>query len=132
MKFLVDTHVFLFILISPQKISKNARNILLDSKQEKLVSTVTFWEISLKYQLGKLHLKGVLPDQMPAIAKEAGFEVLNLTAETASSFYQLPKINNGDPFDRMLAWQTISNNCSLLTKDRDFTGYKDYGLKTVW
>jgi len=131
-KYLVDTHIFLWSILSPKKISKSVKDILLDSQVSKYVSAITFWEISLKYQLGKIDLKGVLSDQLPEIAKDSGFEILDLNADTAASFYKLPKMPNKDPFDRMLAWQAIDKDFHLLTKDQDLADYKDHGLKIVW
>ena len=132
MKLIVDTHIFLWVTISPKKISKRVKDLLLDPQLSKYVSAITFWEISLKYQLGKIDLKGVLPDQLPVIAKDSGFEVLGLDPDTAASFYKLPRLRNKDPFDRMLAWQAVSRDFHLLTKDQDFADYKDHGLKIVW
>jgi len=131
-KYLVDTHVFLWTVLSPQKISKRVKDILLDTELTKYVSIITFWEISLKFSLGKIDLRSVLPDKFPTIATNTGFEILNLDSETVSSFYKLPKIRNKDPFDRMLAWQAIKEDFHLLTKDQDLADYKDNGLKIVW
>lgn len=131
MNCIVDTHIFLWIIFSPQKISKKIKDIILDPETTKWVGLATFWEISLKYQLGKLDLAGILPDQLPAVAKDSGFEFLELDHNTASSFYKLPKLRNKDPFDRMLAWQAISKDYYLLTKDRNFVDYKDHGLKVI-
>lgn len=39
---------------------------------------------------------------------------------------------NRDPFDLLLAWQAITEDYTLLTKDADFTNYEKYGLKIVW
>lgn len=102
---------------------------MLDPEQKKIVSTITFWEISLKYQLGKLDLTGILPEGLPAIAKKTGFEILQLDAEEASTFYKLPRLKNKDPFDRMLAWQSICRNYCLITEDKDFANYQNCGLK---
>lgn len=132
MSYLVDTHVFIWSLLSPQKISRRVKGILLDAEYSKYVSTITFLEISLKFQLGKIDLKGVYPHELPAIAKESGFEFLNLSIEEVASFYKLPKFKNKDPFDRMLAWQAINKNYCLLTKDPDFISYKEYGLQIIW
>lgn len=132
MKYLVDTHLFLWIVISPKKISSKAKDLLLNPDNTKIVSIVTFWEISLKFSLGKIDLKGLLPDTLPTIAKNTGFEILNLDSDTVSTFHKLPRVDHKDPFDRMLAWQAISKDYPLLTKDADFTGYYKYGLKTVW
>lgn len=132
MKHLVDTHVFLWTVLSPKRIPKRVKIILLDTELTKYVSIITFWEISLKFSLGKIDLRGVLPDKFPAIARNTGFEILSLDPDTASSFYKLPKIRNKDPFDRMLAWQAIREDCFLLTRDKEFFSYKDEGLNIVW
>lgn len=131
MNCLVDTHIFLWSVFSPGKISKKVRALLLDPEVTKYVSVITFWEISLKFSLGKIDLKGVAPDMLLQVARETGFEILPLDAETISSFYRLPKIANKDPFDRMLAWQSIVKDHSLLTKDKDFIAYKAHGLKML-
>lgn len=73
-----------------------------------------------------------MPDNLPVIAKDAGFEILNLDIDTVSSFYKLPKLKDKDPFDRMLTWQAICQGYHLLTKDPDFAYYKNHGLKTIW
>lgn len=132
MKLLVDTHIFLWILFAPKKISKRIKDLLSDSETAKYISSITFWEISLKYQLGKLKLAGFLPDELLSVAEKAGFEILNLDAETAAAFYKLPKFKDKDPFDRMLAWQALCKDCHLLTKDSAYASYKNYGLKTIW
>ena len=53
MRFLLDTHSFLWTLFSPDKLSKRARTSILDPENEVFVTVVSFWEISLKYALGK-------------------------------------------------------------------------------
>ncbi len=132
MSYLVDTHILLWSLFSPGRISKKVKDILSESEATKFVSVISVWEIAIKFSLGKLDLKGILPDSLPTIIKNARFEIMDLSTETAASFYKLPKLHNKDPFDRMLAWQAISKNYHLLTKDKDFSYYEDRGLKIIW
>ncbi len=132
MNYLVDTHIFLWIILSPKKISKEMQATLINPENTKHVSIVTFWEIAIKFSLGKIDMLGLLPDELPALAKETGFEVLTMDQDIVSSVFKLPKIKNKDPFDQMLAWQAISYDCILLTQDQDFSDYKDHGLKIVW
>lgn len=131
MNYLLDTHIFLWAIFSPEKISKNIKKILADRENIKYVSSVTFWEISLKFSKRKIDLQGILPDQFPGIAINDGFEILQLDENVTSSFFKLPKIKNKDPFDRMLAWQAICNNYILLTQDKSFMEYEDQNLKVV-
>jgi len=49
------------------------------------------------------------------------------------TFHDLPLNNNHkDPFDRMIIWQAITNDIPLISKDKFFDLYKNYGLKLVW
>ena len=130
MKLLIDTHIFLWIIFQPEKIPQRLRNKLIEKEAIIYISIITFWEISLKFSLGKIDLKGILPDELPKIAKNDGFEILEMDIDTVSSFYKLPKLNK-DPFDRMLAWQAIKSGCCLLTQDSSFAGYEKEGLKII-
>lgn len=132
MNYLLDTHILLWILFSPDKLSAKLKDILSDPKSEKFVSAISVWEISLKYKIGKIQLEKRVPSEIPNAVLSMGFNFLDLDSYTASTFYKLPRLKNKDPFDRMLAWQAISKDYYLLTKDPDFSNYKVPGLKVVW
>lgn len=128
MNYLVDTHIFLWVLFFPAKISKPIKKILADPETVKYISVITFWEISLKFSLRKIDLTGILPDNLPKLAQDSGFKIWELNSETASTFHKLPVAKNRDPFDRMLAWQTICGNYTLLTQDKSFMEYENQNL----
>jgi PIN domain nuclease of toxin-antitoxin system len=131
MKYLIDTHIFLWSLFSPQKIPKPIVQIIKKSENEIFVSCVTFWEISIKYSLNKLELEAALPDELPNFAKRMNFEILNLTAEDAASFYRLPRTSHKDPFDRMIIWQAIREKMIFLSKDSKIPAYQKFGLNLL-
>lgn len=131
MKYLIDTHIFLWSLFSPEKISRRAAKIIKESGNRVFVSTVSFWEIALKFSLNKLELEGIKPEELPEFANKMNFELLDLRAEEAASFYRLPRISHKDPFDRMLIWQAIREKMVLITKDSKIAVYKDYGLEIL-
>ena len=58
MRFLLDTHSFLWAVFDPEKLSRSARKMIEDPANDVLVSVITFWEISLKYNLGRIALEG--------------------------------------------------------------------------
>lgn len=132
MTYLLDTHVLLWNLVLTKSLSEKVRNILLDPESNIFVSAISLWEISLKYRIGKLKLKGKLPGEIPAALTNLGFNFLNLYPITASTFFKLPRVKNRDPFDNMLAWQAIGENFTLLSKDKGFDDYQRQGLKRVW
>jgi PIN domain nuclease of toxin-antitoxin system len=131
MKYLIDTHIFLWSLFSPQKIPKPIVPIIKKSENSIFVSCVTFWEISIKYSLNKLELEAILPDELPNFAKRMNFEILNITAEDAASFYRLPRTSHKDPFDRMIIWQAIREKMIFLSKDSKIPAYQKFGLNLL-
>lgn len=96
------------------------------------LSSISFWEIALKFSIGKLHLEKCIPDELPSLAVQSGFLLLPLEAEESAAFYHLPKQAHKDPFDRMLIWQAISRQLILVSKDNDLTAYNQYGLQIIW
>ena len=132
MKYLLDTHTLLWSIFEPEKISQSAGELIKDPKNEVLVSIISFWEISLKFAIGKLELTNTKPEALPKIAEEMGVEILQLEANEVASFYKLPRLTHKDPFDRMVAWQAISRKMTLISQDREFKQYKQFGLRLVW
>ena len=132
MNYLLDTHTFLWAAMSPEKLSHNAQDVILDVTNDISVSVVTFWEVSLKFSLGKLELQGITPEDLPEAATHMGFALRILTPEEAATFYRLPRLPHKDPFDRMLIWQALCANLTLVSKDAELTPYQAHGLRLVW
>ena len=132
MNCILDTQAFLWSMISPERLSDRAGDVIRDPRNTVYVSVVTFWEIALKYSAGKLELAKVLPDDFPSVAKRAGFDVLPLTETEAATFYQLARAGHKDPFDRMIIWQAISRKLRLISNDASFSVYRESGLKIIW
>jgi PIN domain nuclease of toxin-antitoxin system len=129
---LLDTHSFLWAAIDPQRLSAKARKAITDSANQVFVSTVSLWETSLKFSLGKLELAGGSPEDLVSVAQEMGLGLVAPSPEESAGFHRLPKIEHKDPFDRMLVWQCLQNQWTFITRDRAMGEYKDLGLKTYW
>ena len=132
MNCLLDTHTFLWTLFEPSQLSSVAKAAIQDHQNTGHVSSVTFWEISLKFSLGKLVLKNCKPEDLIEMIRKLDFEILELRPPEAATFYQLPRTPHKDPFDRMLIWQAIQNDLTLISRDKDFQTYRQWGLKTLW
>lgn len=132
MNYLLDTHAFLWAMLDHSRLSGTVSSVILNPDNEIYISVISFWEIALKFNIGKLSLQGVTPEELPLYAGKAGFEILGITPEEASTFYQLPRLKHNDPFDRLIIWQCIKNSICLVTKDNEMNNYAHYGLKTIW
>jgi len=129
--YLLDTHGFLWSVWHPEKLGQQAIAILENTENNIFVSSITFWEIALKYTLGKLTI-GCKPDELIKVADDMGFAKISLSPEEAALFYQLPKFAHKDPFDRMLIWQAIQRNLVMISKDNQFDHYNQHGLRVIW
>ena len=130
MRILIDTHYLLWAFIDTGKIEKNILMNLLAEENEIYYSQISLWEISIKYNLGKLILRGMNPE---GFYKEIGNSFLKcrtIENEDLVSFYKLP-IEHKDPFDRVLIWQCIRSAFYFLSVDSKKYNYEKYGLKLL-
>lgn len=132
MKYLLDTHIILWTLMNPEKLSKKVREILSNPSNEIAVSSISFWEVSLKYSLGKLDLSPYTPSDLPRGCTDLGFIVIPLLPEISSNYHKLTATHHKDPFDRMLIWEALQSNIPIISKDENIEKYQSEGLVVVW
>ncbi len=118
MKILLDTHMFLWAVAEPEKLSKRFREQLEVPTNIINVSSVTVAELMIKASIGKLTV-----DFNPAeIAIESGFELLDFRAEDALLLKELP-FHHRDLFDRMLIVQSQRHKLRLMSVDAKIALY---------
>lgn len=119
MRYLLDTHIFIWWLSSDKRLKGSWRQLISDPHNLIFVSVVSAWEMSIKLQLGKLRLKAPLSDCF----KDLQFEMLNISLNHVLNLNRLP-LKHKDPFDRMLVSQAKVEDCILITDDRKIKQYK--------
>lgn len=117
MRVLIDTHLLLWALGDPRRLSKAARGRIDDG--EVYVSAASIWEISIKAALGKLDVDPLL---IVAAVSPAGFNSLAISAAHAAHVHALPGLHR-DPFDRLLIAQAQQESMVLLTNDEALAAY---------
>jgi len=133
MKYLIDTHTFIWAISDTDKLSKTTCELIKDADNGVFVSVVSFWEIALKTSIKKFFIDGIVASDLPEYARKMDFNILDLKARETCTFTNLPlKDNHKDPFDRMIIWQAITENMALISKDKMFAQYKDDGLRLIW
>lgn len=112
MNIIIDTHIFLWALTDPSKLSHAKREALEDLSNTIYVSAVSIAELMIKASLEKLQI-----DFNPVVmAKKSGFALLDFSAEAALLLKDMP-FHHKDPFDRMLIAQSIADRCPIMTED---------------
>lgn len=128
MKLLLDTHTFLWLLDSPEKLSDRARDACQKPEHEIPLSTVSAWEIQIKAQLGKLTLGEPLAHIVAQQQADNGLQVLEITLPHVLAVNDLP-LHHKDPFDRLLMAQSRVEKLHLVTADEQIG---QYPVETYW
>lgn len=128
MRVLLDTHTLLWALVSPSKLGKRARAIIEDPENARVVSAVSAWEISTKHRLGKLdEAEDVIRDYSAHLSTLLAEELAISTRHAlAAGMWNAP---HRDPFDRMLAAQSVIEGIAIVTNDR---AIRQFGIETLW
>lgn len=128
MTYLLDTHALIWFLEgNDTKLPQSIVNELIDPDNSVFSSIVSFWEMAIKIQIGKLTLPNSLEDMMQKVA-QAGVEVLALSFEHITNLKSLP-LHHKDPFDRLIISQAQVQKLTIISKDRAF---KNYDIQLLW
>jgi len=131
-KYMLDTHTLLWAIGNTKELSKTAIQTIKCPDNDIYVSAVSLWEISIKYSIGKLEVDFNI-EKIPDYCKKMGFDLIALDPLDALNSLKLPQKNNHkDPFDRMLIYQCIKNNFTLISVDSRLEMYRKDELKFVW
>lgn len=122
MNYLLDTHILLWALTEPKRLTPAARAAIVDRSNSVFVSVASGWEIAIKYGLGKLPLPLPPGDLVPQGIERSGFQLAPIRLEHALAVADLPK-HHADPFDRLLITQALIDNLTIVTVDKVFAKY---------
>jgi len=118
MNVLLDTHVALWWYTDPQVLNKVSQDVLADLDNTIFFSAASVWELHLKISLGKLKvpshfIKKVMED----------FTELPIRSHHAIRLLKIEMLHR-DPFDLMLISQSMEDDLTLLTRDRQILQYQ--------
>ena len=114
---LVDTHIALWALGDPARLSAAERAVLLDPSVDRRLSPMSIWEAAIKREAGRLRA----PRNLSALLA-AEFRLLDVTAELLEAAAELPR-HHADPFDRVLVAHALRDDLRVLTRDGAFAAY---------
>ena len=126
MRYLLDTHIIMWALIDDPRLSKEAKELILDPANTIYYSTISPWEVEIKHLKDpRFRLSG---EQLCFLCDQNG--LLNLTIQNRhidelKNLEKNKEIKHKDPFDRMLICQAAANGMFFLTKDIRISEYTD-------
>ncbi len=131
-RYLIDTHVFVWLLIAPLRLGREIATRLADSANAAYVSAASAVELYDKHSKGRpTGLEPVLVQGgFAAAAEGAGLMKLDVTIEHAAAMRNLPLVHR-DPFDRLLIAQALCENLTLVSHDAALSRYPRLKLLKV-
>ena len=122
MRLLLDTHIFLWLITGDSRVTEAMKADILNPANEVYLSVVSIWEISVKYQIGRLPLLEPPQSYLPVQRQRHQITSLSLDEASISQLAKLPSIHR-DPFDRMLVCQAIEHDLTIVTVDETLQSY---------
>ena len=125
---LLDTHTFLWLDDSPERLSPAALAACEDPTNELYLSVVSAWEIQIKHQINRLQLDVPLEEMIQGQQAANDLKILPVELPHVYTLRQLP-LHHHDPFDRLLIAQAKVEQMRLVSADSQF---EPYLIEIIW
>ena len=112
MRLLLDTHSLYWASFEPEKLSREASELLQVEETMLFASLASLWKMAIKCSIGNLKI----PDGYFSELSRHGYELLPVTVSHVETYLKLPLIHR-DPVDRVLVAQAQSDQMTILTRD---------------
>ena len=128
MKYMLDTHAFLWAIEAESNLSQAVREAIRDERNDVFLSIASLWEIAIKVSLGKLHLESTFLSLATELPIAFGLTPLEITPQHLDIVSRLP-LHHRDPFDRLLVAQCLVEDMPILSNDAALDAY---GVERIW
>ncbi len=128
MRYLLDTHTFLWAVSFPENLSKTARELFENPEFQLFFSVVSSWEISIKVGIGKLSIPQDLDRFLLHNIRKHKLQILEISLDDTLELGRLPQFHK-DPFDRILISQSRNREIPIITKDAQIGRYD---VEIIW
>ena len=126
---ILDTHVLLWVLLEPERISKNLKQKIISAQQSRrlFISSISLWEVAMLSQKKRLNVYEPIKDFLKAIVALDGILVKEISADVASESVLLLDDFHGDPADRIIVATARVAGATLLTRDQKILSWAKNG-----
>jgi PIN domain nuclease of toxin-antitoxin system len=122
MKLLMDSHAFIWMHDYPNKLSTEVTDQIIDPLNLIFLSVAAVWELQIKIKLGKFGFSDSLENVITQQRQVNDLQILPVELSHALYLEKLP-LHHKDPFDRLLIAQTIVEDMTLVSSDKQFSKY---------
>lgn len=122
MSYLLDTHCWLWLQTTPERLPAELLDILTDRSVDLFLSAASAWELGIKHTAGRIELPEAPGNYVREGMRRSGVRELSMSHSHALEAAALPP-HHRDPFDRMLVAQARLERLTLVTADRVLAAY---------
>lgn len=126
---LLDTHILIWWLSDPSRLSKKAARALKGTKRIGL-SCISLWEFAMLSSKGRIELDRPAIEWLQSAVSDPRIEVLNITPSIAVQSTRLGAGFHGDPADRLIVATAQTEGIPLVTADDKIRESK--AVETIW
>lgn len=130
MRLLLDTHVWLWNLLEPERLSASATEVLADPENDLHLSPISIWETLVLARKGRLHLEPTADRWVGDALQRSAARMAPITHAVARKSEDLESFEKLDPADRFLVATALLQDLTLVTADR--TMLRHPPLATIW
>lgn len=125
--YLLDTHTLIWMQDDNDEISVEIRKRVTSTDAKLYLSIASLWEITIKKQIGKLELKYSL-DDIAYYCLDNDITITPISLLYLNKYFLLPLLHR-DPFDRMIVATASADKLTLISKDKQLSGYN---IHVIW
>ncbi len=131
MKYVIDTHVFIWFVENSPNLPQSVKDLIEDENSDIFISIASLWEISIKTSIGKLPMTRKFVELIDVLNDNL-IEILPINFAHTLENNQLP-FHHRDPFDRIIVAQAIVENIDFISADGVFDDYlKGKSNRRIW
>lgn len=127
MKLLLDTHIWLWALLDPDRLAPRVRAALESPEHEIWLSPISVWEAHVLVERGRLVVTGSPAEWVERMVQAVPRREAAITHEVAIASRRLT-LSHQDPADRFLAATAQVYGLTLVTADQRLLSTTDYAV----
>jgi len=129
-RYLLDTHVWLWQLGRPEMLSRRSSAALGDPGSELFLSPISVWEALVLARKGRIKVEGKPGDWIREALRRTPARMAGVTHEIVIASESIPGMRISDPADRFLAATCLVHDLTLISSDRALRRLE--AIRTLW
>jgi len=132
MKYLLDTHIWIWWNMNPQKLSQKVKELISNAEMydEILLSAISPWEFSKLLEKKRVGISCDPEDWINTALDMPKLRLVPLSPVLSYRSTMLPQPFHNDPADQIIVATAREENATILTKDERILAYKN--VRSLW